>query len=278
MFVRMGEIWTMVMKTLTPETMLLKAKKAENNCTATLQKIDALANIPDKMLTVAQKRNLILELARKYKIEPEFVYAFLEIESSGQSFCSDGRPKIRFEPHIFCGASASGVDTAKTAGFDYKTTPWYDKNGKQAQEKWKALGYKHSRGCPQTDEWAAFAAGAEMSVFQAFASISVGGPQIMGFNYKMMGYASPEDLYNEFAQSETTQIYGFFRFVAKKNSGAILKASRRKDFVTCAKNYNGNGKISPRDYNGKTFTVKKYYYGEKIKVLYEKYKRKGLPQ
>jgi hypothetical protein len=46
----------------------------------------------------------------------------------------------------------------------------------------------------------------------ALQCISVGGCQIMGFNYPKLGYQSAREMYAAFQESESAQVRGFFSF------------------------------------------------------------------
>jgi hypothetical protein len=41
-------------------------------------------------------------------------------------------------------------------------------------------------------------------------SISMGAPQIMGFNFGLIGFASVQDMFKAFTQGERDQVIGFF--------------------------------------------------------------------
>ena len=73
----------------------------------------------------------------------------------------------------------------------------------------------------------------------ALKSISMGSSQIMGFNYKIVGYDNPEDMWNAFSASGRAHVDGFFAFVA--HNSKLLKAARVGDFKTFAYYYNGPG-------------------------------------
>jgi hypothetical protein len=84
-------------------------------------------------------------------------------------------------------------------------------------------------------------------------SISMGMPQIMGFNHKRIGYKSVKKMFDSFARSERSQIIGLFDFMGGRNS-KMTKALRQKDFSTFARLYNGPGKAA--EYAGR---IKTYF-------------------
>lgn len=74
----------------------------------------------------------------------------------------------------------------------------------------------------------------------ALQSISMGAPQIMGFNFRRLGYESVQQMFERFNTSLHAQIIGIFDFV--KGSGASSQATealQRRDYVTFASIYNG---------------------------------------
>ena len=89
-------------------------------------------------------------------------------------------------------------------------------------------------------------------------SISMGMPQIMGFNHKKIGYKSVKRMFDSFAQSERNQIIGLFDFIGGGVSN-MGNALRKKDFLTFAKLYNGPGKAT--------------IYAHRIKIYYELLKK-----
>jgi len=98
----------------------------------------------------------------------------------------------------------------------------------------------------QNSEWAAFNLASAIDATAAKKSISMGLTQIMGFNHRTIGYASPDAMFVAFAASEKFQLLGFFNFV--KNDQRQIDALRNRDFTGFAKIYNGPGR--PEFYGG----------------------------
>ena len=67
---------------------------------------------------------------------------------------------------------------------------------------------------------------------------SFGGPQIMGFNHAIVGYASATEMARAFGRSERWQVLAFFDFCAAQG---ILDALRQEDWRHFATVYNGPG-------------------------------------
>lgn len=77
--------------------------------------------------------------------------------------------------------------------------------------------------------------------------ISMGGPQIMGFNHAALGYASAVAMYEAFQASERMQVLGFFDFVTKRRHGnECIEALRERDWLTFGRLYNGSSKYAAK--------------------------------
>ena len=146
-------------------------------------------------------------MADSLGIPPRLARAILQVESGGQGFGKDGRLLIRFEPGVF--VSRAGVSVAAThAG--------------------------------QAGEWQAFTQATAANKNAALNSISMGLPQIMGFNYQLVGYDSVEAMYADFSSGLAAQQKAFFRFMTRAAGGALLAAAKRNDLQGVARYYNGD--------------------------------------
>jgi hypothetical protein len=181
---------------------------------------------------------LLGELSGVLAIQPAAAVAVLAIESGGQAFADDGRMLIRFENHIFYQywgkthlndfVQYFRFNTGKTwTGHQWRPTAsqaWLECHTSQASE-WDVLNF--ARSLDQT---------------AAKMSISMGAPQIMGFNYSVIGYASADDMFAAFSTSARDQIVGFFDFVAGiLPGGGAVKALQKLDYEAFAISYNGSG-------------------------------------
>ncbi len=195
---------------------------------------------------------LLEALSNKLNIEPGVAVGVFAVESGGQAFGPDGRTLIRFENHLFYNYwGKQNVNEfnkyftfdlgQRWTGHKFRPDPkaaWIDFHGNQAKE-WDVLQF----AC-RLDETA------------AKNSISMGAPQIMGFNYAVIGYASVLDMFTAFARSDRDQVIGFFDFVqGVLPGGGALTPLRRKDFTSFATIYNGSGQAA--------------YYGSLMKNGYE---------
>ncbi len=194
---------------------------------------------------------LLRTLSAQLAIDPAAAVAVLSVESGGRAFDANGRTIIRFENHIF-----------------------YDRWGKQNEarfnqfftfasgQRWTGHSWRSDPAQPwqtchgsQDNEWAVFNFACTLDDTAAKSSISMGGPQIMGFNYATLGYASVQEMFDAFARSEREQIIGFFNFVkGRQATSARITALQTLDFESFARSYNGPGQTE--------------YYGNLIRSVY----------
>jgi len=156
-----------------------------------------------RVMTDEQRTALITQLANEYQIEPAVALAVFDVESGSKGFKND-RLIIRFEPHIFKKRTGRQVSLPRTG---------------------------------QDSEYAMLEQARAIDDTQGLRAISMGASQIMGFNHKIIGYPTVQDMYADFQRGEAMHIEGFFRFVAANKK--LLQAARDKDFATFAYYYNG---------------------------------------
>lgn len=173
-------------------------------------------------------------------IPPAAAVAVLCVESSGKGF-ANGRMVIRFENHVFWDQWGKKnpeqfrqhftFDSGKRwTGHRFRTNPsgaWTNSHAGQDSE-WKALELARSLNEPA-----------------ALRSISMGLPQIMGFNHPLIGYDSAREMFDRFSEHERFQILGLFDFIKGAGSTSrMLEALRRGQYVQFATHYNGNGQAA----------------------------------
>lgn len=170
------------------------------------------------------------------QVDPTLAAGVLAIESGGRAFSANGRMIIRFEIHVFLNLwGQSNADTFNRFFRVNSEAPWRG-DGHQwrpdEQSEWRAV---HAG---QDGEWDAFGfARVYCSDEHAKLSISMGAPQIMGFNHARIGYADVASMYDAFENDERSQIVGFFDFV--RTDVRLLEAMRKQDLLTFATYYNG---------------------------------------
>jgi len=188
---------------------------------------------------------LITALSGHLKIDPAVTVAVLAVESGGRGFSAgpDGAPRlmIRFENHIFF--DNWGQKNADLFNQHFHFNPdkrWMDHQWRpNADQPWQDF---HGN---QNGEWAVFSFARTLNDTAAKLSISMGGPQIMGFNYGSLGYESVQQMFEAFSANERNQVIGFFDFVqGPSTSSRRVLALQAQDFNTFAAMYNGPGQAS----------------------------------
>jgi hypothetical protein len=182
-------------------------------------------------------------LAERLGIEAEAGVAVMSVESGGTAFV-DGRMVIRFENHVFW--DRWGKQNADVFGRHFRFgTPQRWKGHEfraTAQDPWRSFHGK------QSGEWEVFRFAEKLARVPARQSISMGLPQIMGFNAAAIGYASVDEMFDAFndpAGGERAQAVGLFDFVkGPKATSQMLDALRQHDWVAFAKRYNGSGQAA----------------------------------
>jgi hypothetical protein len=184
---------------------------------------------------------LLGRLSDLLSIPVDVIIGVLVAESGGAAFGADGRMIIRFENHIFWrywGRSNAALFDQHFA-FD-RTSPlraWRNHQWRpDANSDWISF---HGN---QSLEWQVFTFARNLDETAAMLSISMGAPQIMGFNFKRLGYESVQQMFERFSNSAHAQIIAIFDFVkgATATSPAI-QALQRRDYITFASIYNGSG-------------------------------------
>jgi len=223
----------------------------------TLAELQALSLIPARKLNapsgagqsalnaarIWNKYGGVLEpLSAKIGIDKAVAVAVIAVESGGSGMGPDGRLIIRFENHLFW----TFWGKANPAGYSQYFV--FDQN-----TSWKGHQYHPQPNGPwldvhqnQNSEWAAFNLALTIDAVAAKKSISMGLTQIMGFNNRAIGYASPDAMFAAFAADEKFQLLGFFNFV--KNDSRQIGALQNRDYVSFANIYNGPGQ--PEFYGG----------------------------
>ncbi len=182
---------------------------------------------------------LLERLARVLNIPVNSLVATLAAESGGNCFGPGGRLIIRFENHIFY--QYWGESHPET--FDRFFA--FDRSG--PGNAWKGHVWRRDVDQPwqsfhgnQDLEWQALTIARALNDTAALFSISMGAPQVMGFNYRRLGYDSVQRMFYTFAKSAHAQLLGLFDFVKGMNrTSPAVQALRNRDFMTFASIYNG---------------------------------------
>lgn len=153
--------------------------------------------------------------------------AVANIESAGNGFLSDGQVKILWEPHVWW-------RTLKKYGLNPKDLIKKDPSLKNIlYEKWGTLPYgKISEQHPKLQR------AVEIHKESALEAASYGMFQVLGENWKWLGYNSLQDFINTVMKDEDSQLDIFCKFIVRKQ---LVKHLREKNIESFCLGYNGKG-------------------------------------
>jgi uncharacterized protein YgiM (DUF1202 family)/murein DD-endopeptidase MepM/ murein hydrolase activator NlpD len=207
------------------------------------EKIIPTDGLSGKDLTIANTWNsyggLIGTLADKLKVPPGGVIGTLVAESGGAAFASDGRLVIRFEVHLFYrnwGEQNQDVFN-RFFSFDRSSPANGFKNHMWRPNVEAQFDFFHGKN---SREWDVLTFARALNDTAALKSISMGMSQVVGFNFKAIGYESVQQMFEQFARSAHAQILALFDFVkGPSGSSPVITAMQKGDFVAFARAYNG---------------------------------------
>ncbi len=189
-----------------------------------------------KKLTDVQIR----EIANDNGLEYGVIKAIYQVESKGVGFLVDGQPKILFERHIFYRelVNLGLITLAKQMS---QTDPNLCHKLPTPKGGYGGTGHQHQRlqnaqnlllkVRPDADE------NLQRQIREcALKACSWGLGQIMGFNYKLVGFDTLQDFINAMYQDEKAQLQAMIGFL---KSAGLTKAMQNKDWRAIAKAYNG---------------------------------------
>lgn len=221
---------------------------------------------PNTILTVAgnsEQRNaaatwnrwgaLLTQLSDKKDLDVACALAVLCVESSGKGFEQNNSDRmiIRFENHKFWKFWGKHNPQQYRQHFRYSNDKvWRGHEWRrEPMSEWQSF---HGR---QVNEWQVFEFARQLDENAAILSISMGAPQIMGFNFERIGFQSAVEMFDAFANSIQGQINGLFDFFSPR----MLQYLRDLSFEDFAGMYNGKGQ--------------KQVYGDKIQKHYQAFKK-----
>lgn len=182
-----------------------------------------------KKLTQEQKKGLAIE----FGLPLASLNTILSVESGGKGFDeATGKIIIQFEPVWF------------------KRKAPYTPSGAWSLNKVEK----------QAEEWKAFNDAFKKNPEAAMESTSIGLMQVMGFNFKALGFKSVGAMWDYAKESEENQVRLGLRFIAlnKKMLAAAKDFSKMENCRTFAFYYNG-AKYEMYDYHNKLYNANKKY-------------------
>ncbi|HET7462171.1 MAG TPA: N-acetylmuramidase domain-containing protein, partial [Longimicrobium sp.] len=178
------------------------------------------------------------------------VLAVWYVESGGRAH-TPGAAIIRFENHLLWDAWGSAHAADYDAHFQHGGHAGV--GGKRWENhRWRqgvsgAFSTFHGH---QDREYDVLTFATGLAGFDTAAQcISIGGPQILVSNHRLLGYATPTEMYNAFqAADERWQVLGFFDYCQFKfghgtRRGELLRDLRARDWRAFTRGYNGSGQV-----------------------------------
>ena len=178
-------------------------------------------------------RRDIAAQARAMRVEPAALLAVVEVESDGRAFARvNGRdePLIRFEGHYFH-RLLTGAKRRRAV--------------REGLASPRAGAVANPRG--QASRWTLLERARAIDADAADQSVSWGVGQVMGANWRKLGYGSVRELVAEARSGVPGQVRLMVRFI---RAHGLDKALRAKDWRAFARAYNGPA-YARHDYHGK---------------------------
>lgn len=144
------------------------------------------------------------------------IHAFMDVESAGSGFDDQGRPKMLFEPHVFY-RNLTGEKRAQAV-----------REG-LAYPRWGQVKYPH-------DSYPRLTQAMAIDETAALKSASWGLGQVLGENYRMLGYESPQAMVMAFMNDEEAHLNGMVDFLIANHIDDDLRAH---EWALVARVYNG---------------------------------------
>lgn len=193
----------------------------------------------------------IQQLAEQHGVEFKMIKAIYLVESKGEGFLPDGKPKILFERHIFhrelnklkFKTLANQMMKIRPDLCHSKPTPkgGYGKVNEQHQRLNDAINLV-LKVRPNTDDKL------KQAVREcAWKACSWGLGQVMGFNHNMVGFDTIVDFVEAMEVDEAHQLEAMINYL---NYAGLKYAMHNKDFAKIAQAYNGKN-FAKFDYHNK---------------------------
>lgn len=155
------------------------------------------------------------------------LHAFMDVEAAGSGFDRQGRPKMLFEPHVFY-RNLTPAKRTKAVKAELAYARW-------GERPYPSDSYPRLVAAMAIDETAALKA----------ASWGLG--QILGENFAMVGYESPQDMVWAFMEDEEHHLEAIVDFLIAAKLDDHLRNHRWEDL---ARGYNGPG-YAKHNYHGR---------------------------
>lgn len=161
--------------------------------------------------------------AEELNVDVPAIKAVAEVESRGEGFLPTGEPTILFERHVFHRLTNGKFSTPENRNISW---PAPSKKNTGKINEYGATSEQHAR----------LAKAVALNRDAALQSCSWGRFQVMGFNWRPLGYTSLQSCINAMYRSEADHLDAFLRFV--KVNGLIDELRNHK-WAAFARGYNG---------------------------------------
>lgn len=158
------------------------------------------------------------QLAHRIDVSEDHLQAFLNVESRSRGFDKYGRPVMLFEPHVFY-RNLTGAERTKAVEAGLAYPKWGEK--------------KYPR-----DSYPRMHEAVKINRAAALKSASWGSTQVLGENFAMVGYETPEQMVLKFMADEEEHVEAMIKFILASGIADDLKAER---WDVVARVYNGPG-------------------------------------
>lgn len=173
-----------------------------------------------------------------------YLWAVVEVETTGFGFWADRRPRILFERHIF---------RRQTGGrFDAEAPEISGNPGNYGLQ---------SQQYPKLERAIALCEREGLAIDLALNSASWGLGQVMGFNHDAAGFGDARAMVEATISGEDAQLLIMAGFLAANN---LVKPLRERDWETFA-----------RRYNGREYAKNRYHL--KLEEAYDRFSTGSLP-
>lgn len=160
----------------------------------------------------------IPHLAHRIDVSEDHLRAFLEVEARSRGYDRAGRPVMLFEPHVFYRQlSGQERDEAVRKGLAYA--------------RWGAKPYPR-------ESYTRLEEAVKINERAALMAASIGLSQVLVENYALVGYETPQAMWNDFMDDEEAHVEAMVNYILATNIADDLK---REDWRSVARTYNGPG-------------------------------------
>jgi hypothetical protein len=167
----------------------------------------------------------LVKTAAELNVEPCLLKAIYKIESISNGYQKDGKPKILFEGHIFW---------SQLKLYKIDPQPLVKKHPLIVYPTWNS----RPRNAYKVDQYGRLEEARKIHDAGALASASWGAFQIVGSQYKELGYKSIYEFIDDVVKGYDTQLDLLKRFLIWKK---LIPYMKIKNFNEIARRYNGNG-------------------------------------